>query len=242
MSDRPSSARLAASARRGAAERAALRRVPARARPARAWSSPPTRQRQPAPADAAQHADRAAARPAAAKRGREAAASLPAGSQTVPSSSPPPARWGTVGSMQVPQNPAVFGPQRSERAVEHVLCARSLGCAARGDESVGGGNGGPAERAVPAARGRAHRRTSAASAQLDSRRPDPVRRLPLRLLHAGGRAGRGRLPRARRGSCSPSSRRWCGAAGDWKYLFPAGGAPAMQVIADLTGYVPWSSF
>ena len=25
-------------------------------------------------------------------------------------------------------------------------------------------------------------------------------------------------------------------------LFPAGGTPAMQVIADLTGYVPWSSF
>ena len=30
--------------------------------------------------------------------------------------------------------------------------------------------------------------------------------------------------------------------GDWKYLFPAGGTPAMQVIADLTGYVQWSSF
>src|SRR5205085_11204803 len=38
---------------------------------------------------------------------------LPTGDQRVPSSSPPPARWGTVGSMQVPQNPAMFGPQRS---------------------------------------------------------------------------------------------------------------------------------
>ena len=43
-----------------------------------------------------------------------AAARLPAGSQTVPSSSPPQAQWGTVGSMQVPQNPAVYGPQRSD--------------------------------------------------------------------------------------------------------------------------------
>ena len=30
--------------------------------------------------------------------------------------------------------------------------------------------------------------------------------------------------------------------GDWKYLFPADGVPAMQVIGDLTGYVQWSSF
>ena len=37
-------------------------------------------------------------------------------------------------------------------------------------------------------------------------------------------------------------RRWCWRGGDWKYLFPTGGTPPMQVIADLTGYVPWSSF
>ena len=30
-------------------------------------------------------------------------------------------------------------------------------------------------------------------------------------------------------------------AGDWKYLFPPEGAPAMQVIGDLTGYVQWSA-
>src|SRR5665811_1463035 len=45
------------------------------------------------------------------------AASRPAksstGSQAVPSGSPPQAQWGTVGSMQVPQNPAVYGPQRT---------------------------------------------------------------------------------------------------------------------------------
>ena len=29
--------------------------------------------------------------------------------------------------------------------------------------------------------------------------------------------------------------------GDWKYVFPPDGTPAMQVIADLTGYVPWSA-
>ena len=50
----------------------------------------------------------------AARRRMRAAARLPAGSQTVPASGPPQAQWGTVGSMQVPQNPAVYGPQRSD--------------------------------------------------------------------------------------------------------------------------------
>jgi len=35
---------------------------------------------------------------------------LPAASQAIPWSSPPATRWGTVGSMQVPQNSGVYGP------------------------------------------------------------------------------------------------------------------------------------
>lgn len=30
--------------------------------------------------------------------------------------------------------------------------------------------------------------------------------------------------------------------GDWKYVFPPGGRPSLQVIPDLSGYVPWSDF
>ena len=30
--------------------------------------------------------------------------------------------------------------------------------------------------------------------------------------------------------------------GDWRYAFPLGGTPAMQVVTDLSGYVAWSSF
>ena len=29
---------------------------------------------------------------------------------------------------------------------------------------------------------------------------------------------------------------------DWKYVFPAGGMPAYQLLPDLTGYVPWTDF
>ena len=55
-----------------------------------------------------------AARPAPiSAKATASGCSLPAGSQAVPSSSPPQAQWGTVGSMQVPQNPAVYGPQRT---------------------------------------------------------------------------------------------------------------------------------
>ena len=125
------------------AERAALRRVPARARAARRRRSRP-------PATAATAAQRTTpgagvARPstAAANGERAGGCELPAGSQAVPSSSPPPAQWETVGSMQVPQNPAVYGPERSERPVEHVLCRTTRRGAAGGDEPVGRGNGGP---------------------------------------------------------------------------------------------------
>ena len=30
--------------------------------------------------------------------------------------------------------------------------------------------------------------------------------------------------------------------GDWKYVFPPGGMPSYLVLADLTGYVPWTAF
>src|SRR5947209_5287691 len=63
-----------------------------------------------------QHQAPAAAAPSASTPARSTASGtgcdLPAGSQLVPSSSPPSAQWGTVGSMQVPQSPAEFGPER----------------------------------------------------------------------------------------------------------------------------------
>ena len=46
---------------------------------------------------------------------RERGAAAISGRESVgPVDSPPQAQWGTVGSMQVPQNPAVYGPQRSD--------------------------------------------------------------------------------------------------------------------------------
>ena len=71
------------------------------------------------PARTPRTASRPGARPA--KATASGCPDSPAGSQTVPSTSPPQAQWGTVGSMQVPQNPAVYGPAALRRSVEHVL-------------------------------------------------------------------------------------------------------------------------
>ena len=187
---------------------------------------------------------RPAARPLHQPRERaRAGCSLPAGSQTVPASSPPPAQWGTVGSMQVPQNPAVFGP----RALETARGRRALptippGALLAAMNLWAEGTAVPPSELFAAAGGRRAeepRQQRAAGFE----RPGPVRRLPLRLLHArrtlqvaivfqgpGGEAARGRHLDGVATTATGST------------LFPPGGTPAMQVIADLTGYVPWSSF
>ena len=106
---------------------------------------------------------------------------------------------GAVGDGRFDAGPAEPGGVRAaalERTVEYVLCARPRGGAAGRDEPVGGGNGRARERAVPAARGgRADGPRQRRWAGL--KRAGPVRRLPLRLLHARGGAGGDRVPRAR---------------------------------------------
>ena len=53
------------------------------------------------------------------------ACTLPPGSQAIPSSSPPAGtQWATVGSMQVPQAPNLYGPQRTH-GVFNTCFARS---------------------------------------------------------------------------------------------------------------------
>jgi hypothetical protein len=48
-----------------------------------------------------------------------------------------------------------------------------------------------------------------------------------------------RGPQGRLGAAA-TTMRWVG--GEWKYVFPEGGGLSIEVIQDLTGYVPWSSF
>ncbi|MGH2867160.1 MAG: hypothetical protein ACRDNK_06265 [Solirubrobacteraceae bacterium] len=180
-----------------------------------------------------------AARPAGTPA-NASACSLPAGVQAVPSTGPPQARWGTVGSMRVPQSPAVFGPQRSDGPWETCFAHNPSGALLAAMNLWAEGTAVPPNElfrrlAVDAPR------NLGSSAQLDSRGP---------VQFAGYRYE----------SYTPSDAQvtivfqgpdgkllavvtamvWAG--GDWKYVFPTAGAPAMQVIPDLTGYVQWSSF
>jgi hypothetical protein len=165
---------------------------------------------------------------------------LPAGYQTVPSSSPPAARWGTVGSVQVPQNPTVFGPERSSGPWNTCFAHDPSGALLAAMNLWAEGTAVPANElfqrlAVGAPK------DLGSSAQLDSK--GPVQFDGYRYVsYTPAEAQLVVVFRGPEGKLLAVVTEMVWRAGDWKYLFPAGGTPAMQVIGDLTGYVPWSSF
>ena len=165
---------------------------------------------------------------------------LAAGDQSVPSGSPPPARWETVGSMQVPQNPAVFGPERSSGPWDTCFAHDPSGALLAAMNLWAEGTAVPASElfgrlAVGAPR------NLGSSAQLDS--SGPVQFAGYRYVsYTPAQAQVAVVLRGPEGKLLAVVTTMVWGAGDWKYLFPAGGTPAMQQIADLTGYVAWSSF
>jgi hypothetical protein len=165
---------------------------------------------------------------------------LPAGEQSVPSSSPPPARWETVGSMQVPQSPEVFGPERSSGRWNTCFAHDPSGALLAAMNVWAEGTAVPASElfqrlAVGAPKDLGN------GAQLDS--SGPVQFSGYRYVsYTPTEAQVAVVLRGPEGKLLAVVTPMVWRAGDWKYLFPSGGTPAMQVIADLTGYVPWSSF
>ncbi len=165
---------------------------------------------------------------------------LPAARENVPWSSPPPARWGAVGSMEVPQNPAVFGPQRSSGRWETCFAHDPGGALLAAMNLWAEGTAVPANElfrrlAVGAPR------NLGSNAQLDT--SGPVQFAGYRYVsYTAAEAQVAVVFRGPEGKLLAVVTPMVWRAGDWKYLFPSGGTPGMQVIADLTGYVPWSSF
>ena len=166
--------------------------------------------------------------------------SLPAGQQDIPASSPPPAQWGTVGSMQVPQNPAVFGPQRSSGPWNTCFAHDPAGALLAAMNLWAEGT------AVPA--GELFQRLAVGAptdlgnaAELDSN--GPVQFAGYRYdSYTPAEAQVAVVFQGPEGKLLAVVTAMVWHAEDWKYLFPAGGTPAMEVIPDLTGYVPWSAF
>ena len=165
---------------------------------------------------------------------------LPAGPQTVPASGPPQAQWGTVGSVQVPQNPAVYGPQRSNGPWETCFARDPAGALLAAMNLWAEGTAVPPSElfqrlavGAPANLG--------SSAQLDA--GGPVQFAGYRYdSYTPSEAQVAIVFRGPEGKLLAVVTSMVWRDGDWKYLFPADGAPAMQVIGDLTGYVQWSSF
>ena len=166
--------------------------------------------------------------------------SLPAGQQDIPASSPPTAQWGTVGSMQVPQDPAVFGPQRSSGPWNTCFAHDPTGALLAAMNLWAEGTAVPASElfqrlavGAPANLGN--------TAELDS--DGPVQFAGYHYdSYSAGEAQVAVVFQGPEGKLLAVVTAMVWHAEDWKYLFPAGGTPAMEVIPDLTGYVPWSAF
>ena len=170
--------------------------------------------------------------------------SLPAGNQSIPSGSPPSGtQWATVGSVQVPQAPSVYGPERRS-GVFYTCFAHA-----------------PAGALLAAINLWAEGSTTATPSQLFQRlavgAPKNLGSSSNLITAAGGSvqlAGYKYDSYTASGAAisvvlqGPQGKlvaivtpmRWTGS--DWKYVFPANGVPSFQAIPDLSGYVPWSEF
>lgn len=169
-----------------------------------------------------------------------AGCNLPAGAQTVPSTGPPQAQWGTVGSMQVPQDPALFGPERSNGPWATCFARNPSGALLAAMNLWAEGTAvPPAELFGRLAIGAP--RDLGSSARLDS--TGPIQFAGYRYdSYTPSEAQMSIVFRGAEGKLLAVVTSMVWAGGDWKYRFPTGGAPATQVIPDLTGYVQWTSF
>jgi hypothetical protein len=182
-----------------------------------------------------------ASRPAAppAKATASGCPESPAGSQTVPMS-PPQARWGTVGSMQVPQNPAVYGPERSDGPWETCFAHNPPGALLAAMNLWAEGTAVPPSELFQRLAVGAPKNLGS-NDQLDS--GGPIQFAGYRYdAYAPSDAQVAIVFRGPEGKLLAVVTSMVWRDGDWKYVFPADGTPAMQVIPDLTGYVQWSSF
>jgi hypothetical protein len=199
----------------------------------------PDRHPAPTPRRTLSGPDSAAGAPSASRL--STGCSLPAGNQTVPTAAPPSVtEWGDVGSMQVPQAPSTLGPQRTI-GVWNTCFAHSpsgallaaLNLWAEGTAADPGTVFAHLAVGAPAELGNGERLDAGGPVQFAGYRYQSYDSTTARVLVVL------RGPQGKLGAAA-TTMRWVG--GDWKYVFPAGGGLSIEVVQDLTGYVPWSSF
>ena len=169
------------------------------------------------------------------------ACTLPPGSQAIPSSSPPVGtQWATVGSMQVPQAPNLYGPQRTHGVFNtcfaHSPSGALLAALNLWAETTAADPSQVFQKlavGAPKNLGNNSRLDASGPVQFAGYRYDSY--TPTQATIAVVIKGaQGKLVAA------VTPMRWVGT--DWRYVFPPNGTPSLQVISDLTGYVPWSDF
>ncbi len=182
-----------------------------------------------------------AQRAAASATSSEGGCSLAAGGQSIPSASPPAGtQWASVGSMQAPQAPSLYGPQRSSGGFDTCFARSPAGALLAAINLWAESTAAPPSQVfaklsigAPSNLGNNARLDSGGSVQLAGYRYDSYSpaQAQISIVLQGPQ---GKL------AAVVTTMAW--ADGDWKYVFPANGTPPIEVIGDLTGYVSWSAF
>jgi hypothetical protein len=169
------------------------------------------------------------------------ACTLPPGDQTTPSASPPPGTtWSQVGSMQTPQAPSTLGPQRTNgiwnTCFAHSPSGALLAAFNLWAETTAASPSDVFRRlgvGAPSNLGNNDRLDAQGPVQFAGYKYGSYAPLTAQIFVVI-KGPQGKLVAAE------TTMRWNGE--DWKYVFPPGGQLSLQVIPDLTGYVPWSVF
>jgi len=180
----------------------------------------------------------------AATSGRSASCSLPAGSQSIPYSSPPSGTsWATVGAMQVPQAPGTLGPQHTSGVWNTCFAHNPAGAllAAINVWGEGSTTASASELFQHVAVGAP--RNLGNNESLDAVAGGSVQFAGYKYnSYTPAEAAMSVVLQGPQGKLLAivMSMTWNG--GDWKLVYPSKGLAPLEVIPDLTGYVQWSDF
>ena len=169
------------------------------------------------------------------------ACALAAGSQAIPSASPPAGtQWASVGSMQAPQAPHLYGPQHTAGVFDTCFAHSPAGALLAAINVWAESTAAPPSQVfarlaigAPHNLGNSARLDSEGTVQLAGYRFDAYSPAQAQISVVL-KGPQGKL------AAAVTTMEW--ADGDWKYVFPPNGTPPVQVISDLTGYVSWSAF
>ena len=143
--------------------------------------------------------------------------------------------------MQVPQNPAVYGPQRSSGPWQACFADDPAGALLAAINFYAESTTGEPEATVMRRYAVGAPADLGSNAGLDS--GGPVQLAGYRYgAYTPARAQVALVFTGPQGKQAAVVTAMAWRDGDWKYVFPAGGVPSYQVIPDLTGYVAWTAF